>query len=250
VGEERTPPWLASPERAACWWGQALLALAAGLTVLAYVASRASYLFLTGSVRYLNGLLLCTPLLVAVLWQTGQPAWRWLVARGPRSAGERLSPRPSLRACLALALLIATFAINLLGVVQEGQATADREAFGVPAGGRDARLLSFLYAHGVTDFYAGYWTCYRLLFESAEREICAVRSDTNVFAADFNRIPRYMPMVAGAAHPAYVFDLVPNKDTPDLPAQVTARIAAGDSRFAGYQVATFDAFEVIYYAGR
>jgi hypothetical protein len=241
------PPWRRSPDQAARWWGQVMVLLAAALTVLAYVFSRASYLYLAGSVRYLNGLVLCTPLIVAPLWRVVEPTWRSFTA--PRQITRGTQPRSRPLVILSLLLLATLFALNAKGAGDALAKSNDRATYGVPAGGRDAHLLDFLQAHGVTDFYAGYWTCYRLLFESSEHAICAVRSDSDVFATGFDRTPRYQALVSAAPHPAYVFDLSPMKDAPNLPDQVTARMAAGDPRFAGYRIDTFDTFVVFSYAG-
>ncbi len=227
------------------WWGRAMLVMGGGLTALQFVFSRASYTHVNAdSARYLVGLYLCVPLVAAPLWRGTCQAVLWLRAWMPAP-----SLRARLRAGLAAGLLVALFTLNTASAGAAFQQSADTQAYGVPAGARDQQVIAFLKAHQATRFYASYWVCYRLAFESEEQVICAVISPTNAFASGHNRKEDYAPLVAAAPHPAYVFDLHGNDLKPSVPAQVAERLAAGDPQFAGYTSANVADYLIYYYAG-
>lgn len=229
------------------WWGRAMLVMGGGLTALQFVFSRASYTHVNAdSARYLVGLYLCVPLVADPLWRGTCQAVFWLRARA-RMPAPSLHAR--LRYGLAAGLLAALFALNTASAGMAFQQSADPQAYGVPAGARDQQVIAFLKAHQATRFYASYWVCYRLAFESEEQVICAVISPTNAFASGHNRKEDYAPLVAAAPHPAYVFDLRGNDLKPSVPAQVGERLAAGDPQFAGYTSARVADYLIYYYAG-
>jgi hypothetical protein len=75
----------------------------------------------------------------------------------------------------------------------------------VGANSRDARFTHDLLSRGITRFYADYWTCDLLTFETHERLICAV-------VDEYGRpgLTRYRPYVdAVHADPAAPYVLVP-----------------------------------------
>ncbi len=98
----------------ACQLGRAMLIIGLGLTVLQYVITRSSYESSDTSIRYMSNIYLCIPLIVDPLCQGALTLWRWLSARIRRMA---LPTRPHASAFLALALLLALFAINITGAV-------------------------------------------------------------------------------------------------------------------------------------
>lgn len=134
-----------------------LLALTAWLTIAAYALS-ATAANNPPSGRYMIGLLVVTP---ALLWpllehtEGAQDGWRW---SGP---AWRLGALALLGVCL------------LIGAVSVTQTIPDELA----ADGRDTQLIHALQANGVTRFYASYWTCDLLNFETHERLTCAVVND-------------------------------------------------------------------------
>lgn len=140
-----------------------LLALTAWLTIAAYMFS-ATAANNPNSGRYIIGLLVIAP---AILWPLLEPsprAERLHVARGGL-ASEAL--RRNAWRIAAVALL----GISLLGGALSLAQTIPNE---VAADGRDARFTRDLLSRGVTRFYADYWTCDLLNFETRERLICAV----------------------------------------------------------------------------
>lgn len=239
-------------DSAACGW--ALLVIGGGLTVLEYACSHASALMPYAGARYLVGVYLCTPLVVAPLLNASTRAWRWLRGTVP---GTALTARwrahdvqhPA-RAVLGATVLAALFALHGTGAAAALSDTRATRVYGVPAPARDAQLLTFLHRHGATHFYTTYWTCYRLMLESEERVTCGVTHNRSAFRYGTNRVPGALAAVQAAPHPAYVFELVPPWQAPiELAPQMDARLRSGDARFAGYTTAHVAGCVVYYFAG-
>jgi hypothetical protein len=244
----RAKPMLSLPEdtdQRARYMGRLMLIIGLGLTVLQYVVSRASYENSIVSIRYISNIYLCIPLIVDPLCQ-GATLWSWLSARVRRIA---LSARPSMSAFLALALLVALFAINITGAVNALQESSDNQRFGVPAGQRDTQLISFLETHHATRFYTTWWVCYRLMFASQERLDCYIVSNTDAFLpGNFNRVPSYATEVTATPHPAYVFDLTTSEIDRSVLKNLNRLIDSKTPRFAGYTSATIGGYIIFYYA--
>ncbi len=242
------------------WWGRWMLVTAAALSVLIYLTSNAAYLYPGTSDRYLLGLYLCWPLLAAPLWQgaatlVGMLRRRWQTMRAQIQGFRRLATFSAAHArslalpTLATITLIAVCWLNIIGIQQSIQVSANRQVYGVPAGIRDTQVIAFLEAHHADRFYTTYWTCYRLMFESGERLTCSVVNNANPFAPGFNRIPAYMALVGRSAHPAYVFDTTTHEVTSQVIDLVAMRIAADDPPFSGYRRAMLNAYVIYYFAG-
>ena len=230
------------------WWGRLMLTLGGALTLLQYVVSRTSYTFPASSARYLIGLYICAPVMVAPLVVASHTVWRRARAHASRGATghTRLS---ALAALLAMALLASLVAIDGAGAAHALAATSARSTYGQPMGQRDARLVAFLKARHSTDFYAGYWTCLRLMFLSRQQVSCAVINQYDAFAPGFNRYAPAQRRVAADPHPAWVFDLLRQDEAPTVPAQVAACVRSGQSRCQGYTSAKVDDYLIFYYAG-
>jgi hypothetical protein len=246
---QRRPAAPALPPLDARWWGRLMLALGGALTLLQYVASRTSYTFPASSARYLIGLYICAPLMIAPLASASAAIWSRRSARSGQADGERERLGVALAAPLGAALLLALFVLQGASAAHALAATADRQTYGQPMGQRDARLVAFLQAHHSAEFYAGYWTCVRLVFTSGQQVNCAVIDPENAFTPGFNRYPPAVRRTAAAAHPAWVFDLARGEEGAQVPGQVAACIATGEPRCVGYTSATLDDYLIFYYAG-
>ncbi|MDG4756787.1 hypothetical protein [Micromonospora sp. WMMD710] len=157
------------------------LVLAAVATLTAYTVSSTSGRTPVESARYLSCLLISLP---ALLW----PVWTVLRDRtGPTIV------RPV--ALLVLAATLGTAASATWQAVRTAPANRAAEA-------RHADLVTTLRQLGVRHVRAGYWTCNRLTFASAEQVVCAVVDDT--LRPGFDRYPAYRREVDGAAAPAWV----------------------------------------------
>jgi hypothetical protein len=231
----------ALPPLDARWWGRLMLVLGGALTLLQYVVSRTSYSFPASSARYLIGLYICAPLVAAALVAAFRTAFR---------TGKSL-PRVSeaLVAPLGVALLLLILIINGAGAAHALAATANQQTYGQPMGQRDARLVAFLQAHQGAAFYAGYWTCLRLVFTSEQQVSCAVIDPNDAFTLGFNRYPPAVRRTLADPHPAWVFDLARGDEAASVPVQVAACIATREPRCAGYTSATQDDYLIFYYAG-
>jgi hypothetical protein len=225
--------------------GRAMLVIGLGLTILQYVITRTSYVNASTSIRYISNIYLCIPLIVDPLCKGVLSLWRWLRARVRRQARPT---HPHASAFLAIALLLALFAINITGAVNVLQETGDTQDPGVPAGHRDMQLISFLETHNATRFYTSWWVCYRLMFASQERLDCYIVSDTDAFLpGHFNRVPAYAAEVTATPHPAYVFDLTTAEVDRSVPQNLASLIASRNPRFSGYTSAMVGGYVVFYY---
>ncbi|MFC5922435.1 hypothetical protein [Micromonospora vulcania] len=168
------------------------LVLAAAATLAAYTVSSAAGLTPVESSRYLSCLLISLP---ALLWPV------WTVARRGlfRPATDRRGPRRTVLGSVALVLLVATLGSTAHATwraAQTAPATRAEEA-------RHADLVATLRQLGVRHVRAGYWTCNRLTFASAEDVVCAVVDDELLPGLD--RYPAYrLAVQRSAAPPAWV----------------------------------------------
>ncbi|MFF0252187.1 hypothetical protein ACFYPW_06820 [Micromonospora zamorensis] len=186
---DRGEPVLVAPRVAAAI--RLALVLAAVVTLGAYTVSSSAGLTPVESSRYLSCLLISLP---ALLW----PVWT-VARRGPRpSATGRRGLGRTLARPVALALLAATLGTAAQATWRSAQTAPATRA----AEARHAELVSTLRQLGVRQVRAGYWTCNRLTFASAEQVVCAVVDDA--LRPGFDRYPAYRREVDRAAAPAWV----------------------------------------------
>ncbi|MFF0314649.1 hypothetical protein ACFYPH_08345 [Micromonospora sp. NPDC005252] len=157
------------------------LVLAAVATLGAYTLSSSSGLTPAESARYLSTLLISVPALLWPVWTLARPGPGWTAAR------------PAALVVLVATLLTAAYATGQAALT--APATRAAEA-------RHAELVATLRHLGVRHVRAGYWTCNRLTFASAEDVVCAVVDDT--LRPGFDRYPAYRREVERAAAPAWV----------------------------------------------
>jgi hypothetical protein len=170
------------------------LASAAALTLLLFLVSPVAARAPQAVSRYLLGLLIALPVVLA-------PLWRIAAARAP-SVAAAIAASPASRRTwagrLALCVVALAYLIGFLGVVQA-----------VPAahaeGQRRAALVAHLEQSGTTRVYSEYWTCGWLIFQSRERVVCAALD--HQLQPDLDRYPPYRDMVRAAPSPVYVFPI-------------------------------------------
>jgi hypothetical protein len=139
--------------------------------------------------RYLVGLLILTPAILAPLWNTAS------ALKSQRTRFERMVGNTS-RALLAIIGILFIIGLGtLLSEVPAAQATYQRQT----------DLIRRLEGMGITHFYTEYWSCDQLAFLSNEHIIC-VTVDNNL-QPSHNRDPRYIPAVQDDPNAAYVFPL-------------------------------------------
>ncbi|SCL32647.1 hypothetical protein GA0070616_4517 [Micromonospora nigra] len=166
------------------------LALVAGaaLTLLSYARSPLAATDPLGNARYLSVLSLSLP---AVLW----PLWSAAVAGRRRTTGAVRRVTGGL-AGAALTALAATALAATVAFATGGYVPGRVEE-------RDARrLAAALRDAGLHEVYGEYWTCNRLVFNTAEEVVCGVLADD--LSPGRNRIPAYWWRLARAERPGYV----------------------------------------------
>lgn len=174
------------------------LVLGGVATLAVYAASSAAGLTPVESSRYLSCLLISLP---ALLWPL------WSAARG---AGRRADARPDTRRLAGSGLRASALRVTAVGVLVATAGTAVVATAGAigtapaarAAEARHAALVAALRERGVRHVYAGYWTCNRLTFASAEDVVCAVVDDD--LSPGHDRYPAYRRAVRQAAAPAWV----------------------------------------------
>ncbi|MEH1168327.1 hypothetical protein V6V47_23375 [Micromonospora sp. CPCC 205539] len=188
-----------------------VLVLAAVATLAAYTVSSAAGLTPVESSRYLFGLLVSLPALLWPLWTAAQRALLGRAADrravvGPTAdrhalvgpAGDRRGPWWTVTGSVALAVLVATVGTAAHATWRAAQIVPATRA----AEARHADLVTTLRQLGVRHVRAGYWTCNRLTFASAEHVVCAVVDDT--LRPGFDRYPAYGRAVQRSPAPAWV----------------------------------------------
>ncbi|WP_341720170.1 hypothetical protein QQG74_10865 [Micromonospora sp. FIMYZ51] len=166
------------------------LALVAGaaLTLLSYVRSPLAATDPLGNARYLSVLQLSLPAVLWPLWQAAVAGWRGTVGVAGRLAG-------ALATAVLAALAVTSLVVTLL-FATVGAAPGRREE-------RQARVLAAtVRAAGLREVYGEYWTCNRLVFNTAEEVVCGVLDDD--LTPGLNRYPAYWTRLARAARPGYV----------------------------------------------
>ncbi len=166
-----------------------LLAGGALLTIVLYTLSSGPVDQPGFHARYLVGLLIATPALIAPLWS---------------AASAHISPISALTR--ARTYVWRTILVLLWGILLGGTLIAFSE---VPAAQAAQQRRSDLAAHllkiKANHIYTEYWTCNSLAFASHERIICAVL-DSNL-QPTHNRAPRYFAIVQADRSAAYVFPM-------------------------------------------
>ncbi len=193
---------------------QFLLITTALLNIVVYTFSSGPVDQPSFHARYLIGLLIATPALLAPLW----------------SAASQLHPRTVLlrsrayacRALLALAWLILLTGTIIAFIEVPAAQAADQQR---------VALLANLEHVGINHIYTEYWTCNNLAFASDEHVICGV-IDANL-QPTHNRAPRYYDIVRADPRTSYVCPIhIENMTTPNyncLPAleRMVAKAPAG-----------------------
>jgi 4-amino-4-deoxy-L-arabinose transferase-like glycosyltransferase len=156
----------------------------AGLTMLLYaISSNAAYLPQLND-RYLTGVLISFPAVIAPLWFIGR-----ITTRGTRF---RLTVR-----WVAMLLIALAFLSGTLGVFQALPAAQSQDSL-------QAALAHDLLKVHVKRIYSEYWTCDRIIFQSDEHIICAVIDENAQIATVANRYTPYVTIVQADPRAAYV----------------------------------------------
>ena len=186
----------------------------AAMVVVAYVHSPAPALVPWASDRYLIGVIVAAPAVLALLWE--------------RVSGAIKTPRATRIACrAALAVICLAYFIGpvdtILRVVPPVQAVNAQQT---------ALIAELPHLHA-TRIYTDYWTCGRLMFLSDENIVCEVVISN--LQPGFNRYPPYEAIVQHSAQqPTYVVPIGSLQD-----ATLMRQMASGTAHYhrtvlAGY----------------
>lgn len=169
-----------------------MLLSSATLTLLAYMFSAAPALVPITSTRYLVGLLVATPAILAPLWY------------GVRVENlARLKKRAFSVAGIVVRVCIL---LGILAVLVNGTVGVFQDVPHVQAlNQQEGELVNDLLSHHVTRMYSVYWTCDLVMFLSNERIICsAVQAVHGKLAPGQNRYPPYTTIVQQDTQADYV----------------------------------------------
>jgi hypothetical protein len=164
-------------------WGRLAMLAAAGLTVVAFATSPTPGVAPANNVRYIIGVLIATPAVIAPLWS--------LRSVVPRVGGL-------LRSAV---LLLVAITLTL------GTAQAYRDASRGPNEAPRRQLIDALRREGITHIYSGYFECNRLTFISREQIMCAVlfRGPASALHPGLDRYLPYRTAVQADPRATYVF---------------------------------------------
>ncbi len=172
-----------------------------GLILLLFILSPASAAFPDNS-RYLIGLMIATPALVASLWGLSSvgSAMTPDTGNGDRSQTHSWFTLTSFKRGLGRGALLIIGVVLLVGTV-----SAFLEIPTVQANNKQQDLLiQSLLRIKATHIYTDYWTCDSIAFVSREQIICSVVNGRNRYAP-------YVPIVKADPNAAYVFPLEAGK---------------------------------------
>ena len=200
-----------SADRPARLYGRLAMLISAGLTTVAFAASPTPGVAPANNARYLVGILVATPALVAALAA-------WLPTAPPLGRAVR---------AIGLGFVVLTLGI---GTVQ-----AFHDATHGRGESTSRQVIRVLHHNGITHIYAGYFDCGRLTFISREQVVCAVlfQGPKDNLRTGFDRYLPYRAAVQADPRAAYVFR------TGDPRAEVLARSACrwqNHWRVAGYEI--------------
>jgi hypothetical protein len=169
----------------------ARLALLGGavLAIVVYATSSGPQGWPGFHARYLVGLLIVTPAILAPLWNAA------CAINSQRTRLERITGNASRVVFATITIMFLIGMGMLLSEVPAAQTSYQRQT----------DLIAQIEHHGITHFYTDYWSCDQLVFLSDEHIICVV-VDNNL-QPSHNRDPRYISLVQSDPHAAYVFPL-------------------------------------------
>lgn len=173
-----------------------MLLVGGGLTLLAYVLSPAPALVPITSARYLVGLTVMLPALIAPFWATMQGVVKRERSSVPTFLSLLQGRGFALASSLVLLLLLVNYITSLVAVFQQVpsvQAVNQQQ---------EAMVHDLLQAH-ITRIYSDYWTCNRVIFQSDERIVCSVLDEQ--LQTGQNRYAPYQEIVQSDPNASYVF---------------------------------------------
>jgi len=227
---------------------QLMLPGSGALAILAYALSSAPMGWPGYHSRYIIGLLIITPALIAPVWNAASTAngLSWARRATTRVHPYYDDPSKSLSYhsrggplwspwSLVLALIGIVYLAGTIMLFTEVPATQ-------AANQRHADLINYLVKTGHTHIYTEYWTCDRIAFESNERILCGVL-DAN-FQPSHNRAPGYYDIVHADSQAAYVFPVSNLPGSPSI-SLVEKMLATSKQKYARTTVGGYAVYQPI-----
>ncbi len=181
-----------------------MLLCSGGLILLLFIMSPTSAVF-PGNSRYLVGLLISTPALIAPLWGqlSDKSAMTPEVSNDDHSQTQSWFTFTSFKGALGRGILVIIGIVLLVGTIN-----TFLEIPTVQANNQQQNTL----IHGLlrikaTHIYTDYWTCDSIAFLSREQIICASVDSQLRLQPRYNRYAPYVPIVKADPNSAYVFPI-------------------------------------------
>jgi hypothetical protein len=177
-----------------------MLLCSAGLILLLFIMSPASAVFPQNS-RYLIGLLISTPALIAPLWDLsfGKRAMTSDASNDKRRWFTYISFKKN----LGRGILLIIGIVLLVGTIQSFLEISTVQA----SNQKQASLVHNLLRIKATHIYTDYWTCNSIAFASREQIICSVVDSQLHMQPHLNRYSPYSKIVEADPNSAYVFPI-------------------------------------------
>lgn len=181
-----------------------MLLCSGGLILLIFIMSPASAVF-PGNARYLVGLLISTPGLIAPLMNlaSDKQEVNTDVSKDNQARTRNRFTLPSFKVVLGRGLLLIIGIVLLIGTIH-----AFLEISSVQANSqKQEALISGLLHIKATHIYTEYWTCDSIAFLSREQIICATVDGQLNIQPRYSRYAPYVPIVKADPNSAYVFPI-------------------------------------------
>ena len=181
-----------------------MLLCSGGLILLLFIMSPASAVF-PGNARYLIGLLISTPGLIAPLMSHASDKKEVIpdVSNGDQVRTRKKFALPSFKVIMGRGLLLIIGMVLLIGTIN-----TFLEIPAVQANNQQQEtLIKGLLHIKATHIYTEYWTCDSIAFLSREQIICATVDGQLNVQPRYSRYAPYVPIVKADPNSAYVFPI-------------------------------------------
>jgi 4-amino-4-deoxy-L-arabinose transferase-like glycosyltransferase len=190
IGRLRSNKWSRQVEMEKKQWSllvlltcRLMLLLSAWATLIPYLSS-ATAAVRPWSFRYLIGLLISLPAIIAPLIP---------------SKGNVTSVKLKMKTALSWGAVMLVLVVNVAGTLSNSSAFSQ----GDMRIQRQKELVQRLLQLGITRIYSGYWVCDRIIFQSQEKIICAALNEQ--MQPDLTRYAPYKNILDHSRNIAYVF---------------------------------------------
>ncbi|HEY6285618.1 MAG TPA: hypothetical protein VIX20_08150, partial [Ktedonobacteraceae bacterium] len=181
-----------------------MLLCSGGLILLLFIMSPTSAVF-PGNSRYLVGLLISTPALIAPLWGqlSDKSAMTLEVSNDDHSQIQSWFTVTSFKVALGRGILVIIGIVLLVGTINALTEIPTVKAYNQ----QQDTLIRGLLRIKATHIYTDYWTCDSIAFLSREQIICASVDSQLRLQPRYNRYAPYVSIVKADPNSAYVFPI-------------------------------------------